>query len=500
MRHPPSFRTVRWLRTLNLVAQAVLLLSFFWGLNYLAQHHGWRFDLTARHRHSLSLETRAYLDELTQPVRVIVTFSDDTNDAQVTQARRDVSELLQEYFHATEHKDKNPAGTVTPTFLNVYQRPAEAKALGLDQPNTILVLAGEGQSARRRVVGFDELYRVENRERKAFLGEQALTAAILDVSSPNRKKIYFLTGHGELSLDDVSPDRGLSGLADELRLRNFALDTLYLSTSRAIPSDAALLVIAGPQGRYSAAEAELLRQYLGTRAGRLLLLLPPEIPSQGLDDLLDDWGLLADDVLVCDSGPASQNDNGDLIFTAAAKSIHPVIATLSSNKIPVRFGSARSVRPDPGRRLDPSLVISPLIGSASSAWGERSYRDRGTPTFNSGIDLPGPFPVVTAAERVTTRGDLPFSVPGGRVVAFGSADWITNGRYPALGNFSLFLAAVNWTADRDLKLANVPVRPVERLQLVLNTEQLRRLRYSLIFALPGAAALLGLAVWWSRRR
>jgi hypothetical protein len=134
--------------------------------------------------------------------------------------------------------------------------------LGIDQPNSILVLCGD----RRRVVGLDELYRVENQEKKAFRGEQAFTAAILDVSSPTKKKIYFLTGHGEMAVDDVSPARGLSALDAELKARNFAVDSLDLSLSRKIPDDAAVLVIVGQQGRFDAAEQELLRQYLSNRA------------------------------------------------------------------------------------------------------------------------------------------------------------------------------------------------------------------------------------------
>jgi hypothetical protein len=34
-----SFRAVRWLRTLNLVLQAFLVLTLFGGLNYLARNH-----------------------------------------------------------------------------------------------------------------------------------------------------------------------------------------------------------------------------------------------------------------------------------------------------------------------------------------------------------------------------------------------------------------------------------------------------------------------------
>jgi hypothetical protein len=99
----------------------------------------------------------------------------------------------------------------------------------------MLLLCG-GQAARAHRT--TDLYRVEDRVRKAFIGEQAVTAAILDVSNPDRKKIYFLVGHGELRPDDVDPARGLSMVRDQLRLRNYDVDTLDLAAARKVPADA----------------------------------------------------------------------------------------------------------------------------------------------------------------------------------------------------------------------------------------------------------------------
>ena len=491
MSRAPSFRAVRWLRSLNLLAQAVLLLTLFGGVNYLALHYGWRFDLTQERRHSLSPETLAYLEGLGQPVRIIVTLTDDKDNPAVAQAYHDVTGLLSEYVYATEKKAPN-AGRISVETLDVYQRRNDSKALGLDQPNVVLVLCGK----RSHLVTLNELYRVENKVKKAFLGEQAITAAVLDVANPVKKKIYFLTGHGEMQTDDVSPDRGLSGLNDELRARNLDLAPLDLTRGDPVPPDAALLVIAGPQSPYSPAEAEQLRQYMSNHAGRLLALLNPRV-RHGLDDLLDDWGVLADDVVTVDNGDDGQNDAGDLIL-APTQTMHPVTGLLTSNHIPLRFGAARAMRPDPAHAPDANLVVTALVGT-KTAWGERGYSHRTSLSYVPGIDLPGPFAVATAAERVTARGDLPFSVPGGRLVAFGSADWIANGRLSALGNLTLILSAINWTVERDIS-SNIPVRPIERYQLVLSQQQLRHMYYSLIFVVPGAVALLGCIVWWTRRR
>jgi ABC-type uncharacterized transport system involved in gliding motility auxiliary subunit len=492
-----SFRATRWIRTLNLVLQAVLFTTLCAGLNYLALHYSWRTDLTHARRYSLSPETLSYLKDLARPVRVVVTLTEEYDAQTLT----DVRSLLREYVYATQANENGARLSVE--YLDVYQRRREAEQLGLDQPNAILFLSGE----QRRTVTTAELYRVVRQgavvDKKDFRGEQAFTAAILDVSSPDRKKIYFLTGHSEQRIDDVDPRTGLSALAADLRLRNFALDTLDINFARKVPEDAALVIVAAPQGIVSF-EQEQLRQYLGTRAGRVVLLLAPDT-KPGLDDLLHDWGVMVDDDVIYDTNPDSSTETGDLIIVAYQA--HPITQTMMDRVIPLTLGFTRSVRPEPGRAQGSGLTVTTLAATSQSAWGERNYRRRGVPEYNPGVDLKGlpqmdpadRLGVAVASERVQARGNLPFSVRSGRLVVVGTADLVTNSRFQgAPGNYNFFLNAINWAVDRDTQL-NIPPRLVERFQLALSQQELFRLRYCLLLLVPGAAALLGLMVYWSRR-
>ena len=131
-----SFRTVRWFRTFHLVLQAVLFLTLFAGLNYLALHHPSRFDLTRHHRYSLSPETLAYLRNLNQPVHVVITLPDDADNPAVAAALPDVSGLLREYAYATEGNidpKTGRDGRVTVTKLDVDRQLRDASQLGIEQ-------------------------------------------------------------------------------------------------------------------------------------------------------------------------------------------------------------------------------------------------------------------------------------------------------------------------------------------------------------------------------
>lgn len=491
-----SFRAARWLRTLNLMLQAVLFTTLFSGLNYLAMQYALRFDLTQYRRYSLSPETKSYLNSLRAPVRIVVTLTDDPDNADRAQAFRDIAGLLREFVYQAENNYRPEIGRdgrITVEFLDVFQRRLRAQELGIENPNTIMVLSGD----KRRAVGLEELYQIENAQKKAFKAEQSLTNAILNVSTPTEQKVYFVQGHGEMQPEKVDKGRGLSQLREVLRIRNFSVRTLELARERGVPADAALLVIASPTARYEPIEEEWIRAWLANNAGRLILLLSPG-QAHGLDNLLRDWGLVSEDVQIYDEGPDGQNETGDLILRSLSDR-SPITAPYFSNPVTFRFGSARPARPDSSRRVDTGLQVEPLVATSATAWGERDRVTNRAPRFDPAVDIKGPLVVASSSERLTPPKDLPFSVRGGRVVLFGDSDFIANGRIDSGGNLGLFLSAVNWTVDRDLQLAVRP-RPIERYQLSLTQQELANLRYSLILGVPGAAALLGLIVYWTRRR
>jgi hypothetical protein len=492
-----SFRAARWARTLNLVVQAILFLTLFGGLNYLANNHGgWddlgRLDLTRYHRYSLSPETAAYLRSLAAPVRIVVTQDPDNADPEVRG-------LLREYEFTTE---ANPDGKISIEYLDVDLRRREAQRLGIETPNVVALISGDKAPL---ILPITDLYQYREGQKETFAGEAAITAAILNVSSTVGKKIYFLLGHSEMNPDDPDPGHGLSVARDNLSQRNLEVGTLNLSSRRQIPEDASLLIAVAPQSPFSASEQELLRQYLGAREGRLILFLGPG-RQIGLDQLFLDWGVTVDDDLVRDSGADNLTEDEDLIVQEFSP--HPVTqALLSSFKPRLKFGPARSVHPDQARAAGNGLDVVTLAATSTTAWGEVNPRIlAGGRPFAPGIDLrplPGAEPpnrlgLAVASERAAARDNLPFSVRDGRLIVVGTGDLISNSRVANEGVLVFLLGAVNWMVDRDRQL-NIPARPIDRFQLSLTPRELQDLHYSLMLLLPGAAAVLGLIVYWTRR-
>ncbi len=484
------------IKRLNRWVQILLAITLVGMVNLLAIHVYERADLSGGNLYTLSAESLAYIEELSGTIQLIHSTIADSPHEDERILHRYVSSLLKEYQFAS--RGNRPGARIVVEHVDIYKNLARAQELArqhnFDQPHSLLVLTTNPDgSERRRIITPDAILEFQEEEPVAFKGEQAVTSALLEVMTDRHPRVYFTRGHGELRLNDTSPARGLSRLAEELSARNIELRTLELAEVNAVPADADLIVIADPQGPMMPQDVEKLRAYLTNESGRIILFLSPAV-RHGLEPLLSDWGILADDKLVLEQSSDYIEGAGNYLLRQFAE--HPITQVLIDNHTPVITGLNRPARQDPGRPIDERLRVTELIATSPSSWAETSYRDPGLPTYNSASDLPGPVTVATVAER-RASSQLGIEVPGGRLIVFGSGDLFTNRRITTIGNFRLFFNSLNWSLDRDQLLA-IPPRPIERYQIVASHGQLQRIGL-LFLAVPGAVALAGIFITWFRR-
>jgi len=480
------------LRKLNRFLQIILSILFFVALNYLAMQHYARYDISRGHLYSISPESKAYIETLAQPVSIIVTTPPNSPLQEEQILYRYVSQLLDQYKDAAHRANRDDLLTIEYVDLLKDTQRAEslAQTYGVEQPNAIIVAGPENT----RVLSSTDVLVFDNFDPVAFKGEQAFTSAIIEVTALTRPTLYFTIGHGEMRLNDVSPNRGLSKLATELNARNFALGALDISQVDAIPKDADLIVIADPKGPFLATEEEILRSYLLENAGRIIFLLSPG-REHGLDNLLFDWGIRADDMLVLEQNPDYIEGAGNYLLRQFAQ--HEITDPLIRNQTFILSGPLRPVRPDLGAPIDDRLHLTSLLGSSSSSWAEQAYTSSGTPSFDPSTDLPGPITIGTLAER-RTASQLAITIPGGRLLVIGSGDLLANHRLTqTLGNGLFTLSALNWMLDRDQTIA-LPPRPIEQYTITLSRADFKQL--ALLFLIPSCTVgLLGIGLLWLRK-
>jgi|TARA_B110000495_G_C23022491_1_gene606856 ABC-type uncharacterized transport system involved in gliding motility auxiliary subunit len=484
-----SYQSNRLVDRLHAVAQFILVFLILAAVNTIAMRNYKRIDTTLGRDFTLSAQTVAYLAQIEQPIKVVVTLSDQDNDLGIRDIFYDVKSLLNEYEYETRNNGTN---RIQVEYIDIYKQASKAKELGIDQEDSIIFLSGP---QTKRVIPINKLYHMVNNELHEFLGESVFTQSVLEVSQKNPPHIYFTIGHGELDLQNFTSGQGISRLQDELKSRNIKVSTLNLASQNKVPENASLLIIPGPKTRFLPQEQELLKTYLRRSSGRLLVLLEPG-DQHGLDDLLFDWGILTDNAIAVETDRASVINGGDLMIRRYSS--HAITDELLEMGLHITTDRARVVREDPGRPIDDSLIVTELMETSSQSWGEKNYATEETPTYDPAIDLVGPIRVGAISER-KVDSSLGISIPGGRLTVIGSSNFITNNRIQASGNLFLVLNAINYAIDRVAQL-NIPPRPIRKVKLDLSIEQLLISRYLIWLGPPLVVGFFGLIVYLARRQ
>lgn len=486
-----EFRYARRFRAINRIVQTLLGLSLIIALNYLASKYFRRIDLTQSGSYTLAAETKAYIRELKEPLKIVVTIPNNPEVPESVQVHTHLQKLLREYEASGMQNGKR---LIEVEFVDIYRQRKRAQELAnvynITQENIILVARGDRTQEIRQA----DLYEVRDQTITGFRGEKAITSAIIDVAADDVDTIYFVVGHGEMRLDDVDPLRGLSQLESFLRERNYRLATLDLAVDTAVPEDADLLVVPSPQASLLPEEVEKLRRYMTERNGRMIVLLDPG-RRHGMEDLFYDWGVLIDDMTVIDTGADFRSQSGDLIIRRFAE--HPITDLLVEYQITALFGQPRPVRTDPASMGNERIKVSQLVGTSDQSWAERDFRTQDPIVFDKGRDLPGPISIAAISTR-SAGSELGINIPGGRLAVFGNSDFISNNLLRAFGNRTLFFNTINWTLSRN-SLLNIATRPLESYQIVMSEKDLNRILVY-FFILPVSVALFGGFIFIIRRR
>ncbi len=423
----------------------------------LATRTGWRLDLTPEQGNVLSENARALLAGLERPVTATAFLrSEDPRNREMEDLLRRVSaeQPLIQY-----------------RVVDLNRNPALAQRFGVDAYGAVVV-----ESEGRR----DRFYQPHERD---------LIAAILQVTRPGHRQLYFSSGNGEREPGDRDERRGYFNAAIALYNELYDVDVLALDANTPVPPDARALVIAGPRRNLPPSAIAQIDAYL-RRGGRVLALLDPD-DSPSIMALLQRYGVVVSDEVVLD--PERRLFAGDALTlpVTGATARHPVSA---AQREPALFSGARAVRSAPAgaaRQAADLLVSSPL----SWRTPDRGALERGTGEFLAGRDTRGPVSVAAGALIGRPDGDP------GRLLVIGDADFAANMFLDYLGNRDLLLNAVNWLAGEEHLVGRRPPRKLPGVhQLYISEEQGTSLLWLAAGLQPALVAMAGVLVYGVRRR
>lgn len=469
---PENVRTLVSGRHARYGASTVLSILFFAAIAILLywltyQNDDWRIDVTETGEFTPPQETVALLETLDEPVHVIGFYT-----VALGQQREQARTILE---NLSAHSSQ-----LTYEFQDPETNPLLAERYELNFDGTLVFIKNREQP--------DETFARAN-----GLTDRDIHAALLEVVNPVDKKLYILTGHGEPAIDSFAPE-GLGTTIGLLEDQGFSVGQLNLFTSGAVPDDATVVAVIGPQSPLDGTEVEALRDFVENGGSAFIArdVIDSEGRSVAEDDglnayLEDAWGLTLRNDVIIDQDLARAGQTFGLEFLGAQYGTSPIISS-ELQQFGTRFSLARSIATD----APEGVTLTPLVSTSAEAWGETDI----TALSQQGAANP---------DEADAQGSLAIGVSGqrgeegARIVVFGDADFVTNANLVWGGNSILFANALNWLADDELTIELAPRESVQR-QLNIPDQQLRLMRFIGTWFGPLLMGMIGIAVWASRRQ
>ncbi len=475
-------------KTGTLSAGVLLLAALLIIVNYFGSKYYERFDWTKNELYSLSEKTLNVLRDLKKDVEFIVFLDQQGEIYQPT------TELLARYGAATPR--------VRVRIVDPEKKPVEAQQLvqryGIRTTGVVIESGND-----KRVIDSNDLAELDFSamqttgapQMTGFKGEQLFTSAILQLSEGRKPVILFTTGHGEHSLDDQS-GRGFSGAQQLLGEDNFVIEEWSSLGKGAVPAGTDLVVIAGTTGSFVQPELDAFSAYLNN-GGRMLVLLDPTIGpgagsglgSTGLEGWLGRYGIQVGQNIVVDPPNTMPFFGPETIFSRDYGD-HAITRALADGSLPVLLSVVRSIAPGNA----PGIKVTELLRTSPEGWGETNLVDLNR-VQRDAADVAGPAPLgVVAESSATAPGKRPM-----RLVVLGDSDFGANQLLEANPPNAVLIAnALNWLVEREA-LLGIPPKKTEQVKLTLTRDEIRTV-YLLAAALPLLSVVLGIAVFFRRRR
>ena len=528
-------------RTGRYGVNSLIMLAAFLGIvivaNAVSFTNNARMDVTATNQYSLAERTEQLLDNLDQDIEIIAFYKEEVSlgpqgnpDAayQLLNRESKVVETFREFRAAR------------PTRVETSLVDPDVNPQRVNQYFGTTPIAFVNESIVVRLKDGDAQNIIQPRDASYSHLEQDLVTSILLVTGLERKAIYFLSGHGERSVNNTGAD-GYGEVRVGLEQDNYRVESLRWPSNEedvSVPDDAAILVIARPTNELPDAHAEVLHLYMQGKnpdgsdrqqAGRLVFLGEPDTPDT-FRQLLVLWGVILRNGYIYDEAASLPDSPGNLQFTVFDDTNMPPQLAFFINQ---QISDARSyqelwkallgITAPKGRSLgqvtmpgttaldirhdgNPQRQLVPLaISSEASYLIDDLDRQEVRKGDAEDADPVGPFPLMVfhrSPGALVGDSASPPSVLAENQIAqmfvIGDSDFLANSFYERGGGADLFLNSVNYLVG-DHSLVSLRPKALTVREFNVDRNQENFVKFTSWLLLPGLMGLMAAMVWWVRR-
>ncbi len=481
-------------RTGRYGVNTVIMTAAFFGLvalvNYVAFENHVRSDTTATNQFSLAQRSRDLLDGLDRPISVTAYYPDQIPSIEMLTRQGKVETTLSEFARRSSN--------FTYQFIDPQKEADLARSQGVTAYETLAVSA----------VGTDIIDLVQPTDEVYSRLEQDLYTALLVATETQRKKVYFLSGHGERDVTRQAED-GYLKIREGLEVDNYQVETLPwapVDEDVAVPDDAALLVIAGPTGELPAAHLNALNYYMAGRypdgeprreAARIIFLAEPDTHDT-FRAFLAFWGVIVTNSYIRDVEGSQPNAPRTLRVGIYNPDAPPEIVAPRGRPLNVAFMPGTAAI-EPILEETNTRLPRPIAATTPSA---RLIDDieRVDPVDEDPqrVYFPAMYMDVIAPVGAAAPTSRPPDNQIASMVVFGDSDFVSNRNVDRGSSAALFLNSANYLMG-DFSLVSIRDREFVYREWNLDENEFNFVRFSTWLLLPGLMGIMAVMVWWVRR-
>jgi len=434
----------------NILVQILFMLIIVGLLAFVTTRRNFRVDWTQNSLYSLSDQTDKLLSGLNKDVEIKAFYK----SAEQGTAR----DLLDEF--------KYRSGRLNYELIDPDEKPQIAKQYAISRYNMISVECGL------------------KRELVEELSESNLTNAILKVTRDQEKVIYFLTGHGERSINDADAE-GYQKAAESIRKENYITRELNLVRRRSIPDSCTALAIIGPKSNFFPGELDSIKEYVDN-GGKLLVMLDHDRPAD-IAAFMKYYKIDVGDNMVIDASGMGQLFGGGpgIPISGIYDQTHPITKGFS---IMTFYPYACSIIPQADKG---GYEISELCKTSEDSWADPDWKS-GQVSYEEGKDIRGPITLAAAVSKAAGNDKM-------SLIIFGDSDFAKNGYFNNQGNVNLFLNSINFLAEEE-DMISIRPKEVDDRRLTMTQADVSGLFYLVVIAIPVLVVILGIVVYFKRNR
>ncbi len=467
---------------LNSILLSLIGIGVIVMLNVIIAQYDVKKDFTKNKIHTLSDQSVKVVSGLKQEVRL---------RAFVTpQQQPEFDNLMEKYTYFSKMLKKD--------YIDVDKEPMAVQKYGIKQPGTIIVETDTRSSRIDNLSGGSDDPKVEEK----------ITNAIISVTKGDKKKIYFLSGHGERLATD-SGKEGYSEMKETLENSRYQVEELLLVDKDKVPADCEILIVAGPKSDFMEHELKLLEGYV-LGGGKLLFMVEPT-SSLALKPFLAKFG--------ADWKPKKTVvELNPLQRMAGGSPLTPVVTSYAANnEITQEIKQASifliSTPIEKLATLPAGYKVDSLFSTTTKSLEVEVKGNEVKP--NEKTDRKGPLSLALAISgKITTAAPKPEAKkddkkedkkeeekkdPEFRMVVVGDSDFASNQVRRFGVNTDLFQNMLSWLAKEE-DLISIRPRAANTSEWEITEERFRLVNLASVWIMPPLMLLSGLGVWFKRRR